>query len=186
MMILLILLFALVLFIIIFALKLINIVKKDDFNRTLLFFRRYLFVIFTGLALFYIVMIIICILTLPTYEYIYVLLVKYIIYSIYFSAIFMTSKKLLNNLSNNIIFEDANTEYIQEIGSYFIYLSVVEIIAGIVIGIINFLTADSWAEFRLQTNISILLFLVIGIILLIISYILKKAIEIYKENQLTI
>ena len=115
-----------------------------------------------------------------------VLLVKFIIQLSYFVVIFNCTKILLENLSKNEIFVDANSALTKKIGVSFIYLSVTEIIVGFVLGIIMFLSGTTFKEFRLELNTMLIMFIVIGLILLIVSFILEKAIEIYKENSLTI
>lgn len=184
--ILLLLLYLLVIVIALFSIKLIKIVKQDNINKTIDFLRKFLLVIGVAMLLVYISLFIVAIINISESEYVYVMFVKLIIHTIYYISIFTLAKKLLDNLNNDIIFEEENVESIKKIGSNFIYLGVVEIITGLVLGIFNILSDSSWKEFRLETNPTVILFLIIGNILLIISYILKKAIEIYKENQLTI
>lgn len=183
---LLVILIILIISIVVFTFKLINIVKGNDYRKTINFLKRYSMFLFSGLALFYIVMIIVSMLNLDNFGFVFILVVKMVITAVYFVDIFISNRKLLNNLSNNVIFESSNADYILRIGTDFIYLAITEIAAGLILGVINFIAGVEWKDFQLSFNVSIALFLIIGIILLIITHIFKKAIEIYQENKLTI
>ena len=76
-----------------------------------------------------------------------------------------------------------NTVYTKKIGLCFTYLAITEVIAGLILGIINLFVTG---EFGLFTNSTIFLYLVIGFVLIVISFILERAIKIYEENKLTI
>lgn len=180
------LLLALIVGIVIFVLYTLKMVNKYDFSQIIRFFKRYLYVIFTGLFLFNFIIILIAIINIHISEFIFIEVIKRIIEIIYFIIIFKFAKKLLENLTEEKIFIDENYVLTKDIGSHFIYLAVVEIVAGLVLGIFRVLANLEFFEFRLVTNTVVILYLVIGIILLIVAFILKKAIEIYKENQLTI
>ncbi len=90
---------------------------------------------------------------------------------------------LLDNLNNNNIFLDINAKLSQEIGLYFLYLSVTEIVIGFILG---FSLISSSGSFNIATNNTIFVYIIVGLVLQIISKILQKATEIYEENQLTI
>lgn len=174
------------LFFVIFSMKLLNIVKQRNFDHTIAFFRKYLYVIFFSLFIFYILMVVLTGIYLSTYEYIYVLFFKTLIHLLFFIAIFNRAKQIITNLEVNLIFEESNADLTFQIGSYFIYMAIVEIVSGFILSIVNFMMNTTWKEFYFQVNTTITLFFAIGLILLVVSFILRKAIELYNENQLTI
>jgi hypothetical protein len=169
-----------------FVIITLKVVKNNDFQKTILYFKKYLAVVFIGLFALYLMGIILTVINMNKDELLLVLFIKTVIQLLYFSQVFINTKRLLFNLSTNNIFDDLNCFYTKKIGTTFVYLSITEIISGLVIGFFRLISDSSYVEFRLTTNSTVILYLVIGLILLILSLILKKAIEIYKENQLTI
>lgn len=180
------LIFVLIITITVFSILTIRVVKENNFLKVVKFFERYLIFIFAILFILYIFSTILTGLYIKTSELLAILFYKYMIHFIFFIKIYIDSKSLLNNLKNNNIFVYSNSKLTRQIGLSFIYLAIIEIIAGLVLGIIRFSNATYFKDFRFQTNTTLVLFLVIGFILLIVSSILQKAIEIYKEHNLTI
>lgn len=178
-----ILLILIVIGLVIFVFNTLRVISKNNFNQILIYFRRYLWVVFLFLFITHFILIIMTLLALNNHSLIYILLIKVIIEVLYFILIFINTRKLLKNLNNEIIFDESNSKYTKEIGISFVYLALTEITVGLVMGVINFINEQ---EFKLITNSVVTLYLIIGIILVIVSVILDKAIEIYKENSLTI
>ena len=111
------------------------------------------------------------------------MIIKQIIVTLYFIVIYKLSSKLLENLSSDVIFDDENVQLTKQLGLQFLYLSITEIVIGILFGIIVF---SSVGTFNIATNNTIFVYVVIGLVLQIVALILKKATRIYEENKLTI
>lgn len=173
----------LVTFLIIRLLKVIN-TKEDDY--IINYFKRYLHIIFVGLILMYVILTIISFINLDEFNHVYIIIIRTITELIYFVVIYQTGLKLLNNIKNDVIFDDSNVLYVQTIGKQFVYLTIVQLIAGLILAVFDFIISEPYKQFTFQTNPVIFLYLAIALILFIVSLILKKAIKIARENELTI
>lgn len=181
-----ILLFIAIALVILFTLKLMNVIKENDYHKVVRFMNTYVNILFVGVFVIYITMMIVSMVEISSSEYVFVVFIKLLIHLLFFISIFILSRKLIHNLKASIIFNQQNATYIHQIGSQFIYMSIVEILIGFVVGIISFLAGSTTRDFMIQTNTTLLLFVLFGLILLLVSFVLKKAIELYEENQLTI
>lgn len=167
-------------------LRLLSIINTDDDTKITSFFKKYLHVIFIGLFLIYGILTVLSLINLTTLDHLYILVIKIVVEIIYFAIIYKNSIKLLKNIEDDIIFNNSNVKYIQTIAKQFIYLTAVELFGGLILGVFDFMISYEFKSFTLQTNSVIFLYLAIGLILLIVSAIFKKAIVIAEENELTI
>jgi Protein of unknown function (DUF2975) len=170
----------------VFSIMTIRVVMKNNFTEVISFFRRYLLFVFIILLLIYSATIVSTSMQIHSSDLFFIHFIKYCIHLLFFVKIFLDSKALLNNLMNEKIFVQSNSRLTRQIGVNFTYLAITEIISGLVFAIGRFSLSLYFKEFRIQTNTTVVLFLVIGLILLIVSSILQKAIEIYEEHTLTI
>ncbi|KFZ27626.1 MAG: hypothetical protein KQ78_00165 [Candidatus Izimaplasma bacterium HR2] len=167
----------------IFIIYIINIIKTGDWDTSLKILN--IFVKY-GLIIFILSQIILSIFSLFYIGdglLIFVFVIKQLIVTTFFIFIYFKTMNLLDNLNNNNIFLDINAKLSQEIGLYFLYLSVTEIVIGFILG---FSLISSSGSFNIATNNTIFVYIIVGLVLQIISKILQKATEIYEENQLTI
>ncbi len=114
-----------------------------------------------------------------------ILFTKMFIYIVFFLFIFLNTKDLLTNLKNDDIFIDENYILTKKIGELFLYLALTETLTGFLLDLIDVFGRNGFT-FNVTTNFSIFIFVIIGLVLILVSKILQKAIAIYKENQLTI
>ena len=166
-----------------FLFYLIKSVKDDNYDNSLRFlnimvkFGLIIYIgssiIFTFIALFYI----------GDFVLITVTVIKQMITTIFFILIYKKTMNLLDNLNTSKIFLLDNAIFARDIGLYFLYLSVTEILAGFALGILFINEIDT---FTLSTNSTIFVYIIIGLVLQIFSKILIKAVQIHNENQLTI
>ncbi|VEU80555.1 Protein of uncharacterised function (DUF2975) [Haploplasma axanthum] len=163
--------------------KLLYIIKHSNFKKTISFLEKYIIIILSLLIFIYSAYTIYSISNTDYFVFIYI--ANAVISTIYFIIIFSSSKKLLKNLKNEIIFDDQNAVEIRKIGTNFLYLAITEIVTGLLLNIVLFMSRYT-DTFSIQTNLTIFIYITIGVILLIIDFILKKAIEIDRENKLTI
>lgn len=166
-----------------FIIYIINIIKNGDWDTSLKILN--IFVKF-GLIVFILSQIILSIISLFYIGdglLIFVYIIKQLITTAFFIFIYFKTVDLIGNLNENNIFSDVNGKLTQEIGLYFLYLSVTEIVVGFILGLMLLSSINS---FNIATNNTIFVYVIIGLVLQIISKILQKATEIYEENQLTI
>ena len=139
-----------------------------------------------GLLIYILVSIVItgfAISTLSSEILITAMIIKQIIITIYYIFIYQLSSKLLYNLKINEIFTLDNSQFIKRIGLLFLYLSLTEIIVGLLFAIMTF---SSTGSFNVSTNNAIFVYVVIALVLQVVSLLHKRATSIYEENQLTI
>ena len=101
----------------------------------------------------------------------------------FFIVIYQIASKLLDNLENELIFDHENVYLTKQLGLQFLYLSITEIVIGMIYGL---MIMSSIGSFNVATNNIIFVYVVIGLVLQVVSQILKKATEIAEENSLTI
>ena len=135
--------------------------------------------------LIYLISIIITLLGISLSEAMLILFAKTLIYLVYFTYIFINTKKLLFNLKADNIFLEENYHLTKRIGQIFLYLALTESLAGLFLDFLDVLNGGDFA-FNVTTNFSIFIFVIVGLVLFLISKILQKSIEIYQENELTI
>jgi hypothetical protein len=162
---------------------LIMIIKKNDWDSSLNILNMFVKI---GLILFISSQLIISFISLFYIDdslLIFLVVFKQIITTTFFIFIYFKTVELLDNLNKGSIFANSNAILTREIGLYFLYLSMTEIIAGFILGIITF---SSTGSFNIASNATIYIYIIVALVLQIISKILQKAIDIYEENQLTI
>lgn len=108
---------------------------------------------------------------------------KTVISIVFFIYIYLAAKTLLENLESNTIFNKENVDSVKDMGLLFIYLSITEIAFGFLFGL---LTYESSQHFVIESNNVLYVYIILGLVLNVVSLILKRAVEIYEENQLTI
>ncbi len=162
---------------------LINVVKTDDYNRTIVilqFFVKWgLLVMISAQALLTVV----SLFYIADSAMIILLCVKQIIITTFYVLIYIEVKDLLNNLVESKIFIDTNAKLTKQAGLLFLYLALTEMITGLLLGL---LFMDATGNFNITTNNTIIIYIIIGLVLQIVSKILDKATTIYNEHQLTI
>ena len=109
--------------------------------------------------------------------------IKQFIITTFYILVYLEVRDLLQNLVENKIFIDENTNLTKQAGLLFMYLAVTEMISGFALGI---LFKDAIGSFNITTNNTIIIYVIIGLVLQIVSKILDKATTIYNEHQLTI
>ncbi len=176
----------LILIIISFIVKLVNLLKENNYEKTLSFLHKFSVFFLVLLFLTYIISLIVIITNLNTYDYMFILLIEIVFRFYFFYLIYIESKTLFENLHHEAIFISQNVKSIKKIALSFLYLALIEIIGGLAIALLSILVNPSSFNFTLETNFIVVLFIIVGLIMLITSMILEKAIEIYEENKLTI
>lgn len=175
---------AVIIGLIVFITKIFGLINNNNDEKSVItFFKKYIKVIFAVLFAIYAVLMALLIIQNKESMYVIVYFAKFIIEITFLIIIYKEGKKLLNNIENNVIFDHKNVLSVTSIGKQFLLLTLVEIITGLFFGVVSFVTNG---KFTLTTNPVMILFIAIGLIMLIVSFILKKAIEIYEENKLTI
>ncbi len=161
---------------------LVYLTREQEFNQLL---KVLSIVVNIGFWLFMALRIVLLIVSVTKLQYTYILLLTVIneaVITMFFIFIYYSTLLLLKNLNNDIIFSYENCDYIKDISKQFFYLSITEISFGFVLSLIMIGTGG----FEFVTNDSVFAFIVIGVVLQIISLILRKATEIHLENELTI
>lgn len=92
---------------------------------------------------------------------------------------------LISQLKNDIIFDRENVKRTLNIGKSFIIITSIEIISGMVIGFISF-SGSLNKHYGLTLSLPAFVYLLIGFMMIIVSIIYDKSIDIYEENTLTI
>lgn len=136
-------------------------------------------------GLVYLLGIIVTVINTSLSEVVFILLVKTIINVIVFFFVYQNIRLLLKNLESNIIFTEQNFTLTKKIGELFLSLAFLEVIVGFIYDLLDVISGNGYS-FEVTTNFSIFIYVIIGLLLFLVSKILEKAIEIYKENQLTI
>ncbi len=160
-------------------------IRKDDYDATISLLDNVFKVLSVVLGIVFLIVTIITGIAILYSELVFVLFVKTLIYISIFIVIYKNTRQLLKHLKNDEIFVLDNVQHTETIGKGFAYLALTELIAGLVIQLFYFLSQIS-TNFTIQVNTETLVYMAIGLLLIIISKILYKAIEIYEENKLTI
>lgn len=165
-------------------LRLINL--KDD-KKVVKSLKKYVYIIFSFLFTLYIILGVAGVYLVKESDLFIIPIIRMIFELLFFIVIFKKSKQLLKNLEEDLIFEDSNVKLIKDIANQFLYLTLVHIIAGLILGLVVFIIGVGFVhEIMFSTNTLIVIYIGIALLLLVISVIMKKAIEIYNENKLTI
>lgn len=163
--------------------RLLTVVKQNNVDHTVAFLMRFSIVVFTGLIIMQALGVILYALEISASETYFVLFVKIAIQIVLFVYLFKDLKRLLFNLKENIVFDSSNIDLTSSMGTLLIYLTLSEILAGLVLGVFFFFGNGS---FYLTTNPTIILYIFLGLTLFIVSQLLDKAKTLYEENKLTI
>jgi hypothetical protein len=185
MIILLILLIALTIFVLALAMNIIRLSQSGEMSKIVSFLDRFINIIFILIGVAYVIGLIVSFISLASYELGIILTIQLIIRAYFFYVIYHQTKFLLSQLKLEVIFEKENANAVKKVAQAFLLMSAVEIVAGLLMGVF-FLFTGSNPSFSIEFNIDQVILITIGFILLIVSLIYHKAIEIYEENQLTI
>lgn len=163
----------------------VGLAKKDEekIDATLLY--KVISIAFGVFLFTYIISMGITLWSISMSEAMFMWFIKIVIYVVFFAYIFIEARKLLFNLKEDEIFIEDNHRFTKRLGVLFLYLALTETISGFFLDIIDVIGGGNMS-FNVTTNFSIFIFVIIGLVLILVSKILKKAIEIYKENELTV
>jgi hypothetical protein len=185
MIILLILLIFLSLGVLALAINIIRLSQSGEMSKVVAFLDRFLNVIFILIGIAYLVGLIVSFISISSYELGIILSIQLLVRAYFFYVIYVQTKFLLSQLKGEVIFERSNAVSVNKVGQAFLIMSAIEIIAGLLMGVF-FLFTGSNPSFSIEFNIDQVVLITIGFILIIVSMIYHKAIDIYEENQLTI
>lgn len=169
-----------------FAFKCLKLTKCKDMNYLSKFLLKFVKILLGVIIIAFAFSVIILVVTYYDSILLLVVIIQSIIDLYFIIMIGNYGIKFINNLNKDLIYVKDNATYLLEISRTFIYYSIVNGIAGVVVAIITNIISSPHFDYNILISTEFFMFLLFGIVFYVIHLLFERSIEIYEENELTI